>query len=183
MRLEICILAGGLSTRMGRDKTRLRAAGRTLLGHVRAAARQTPWPVRVIRRDLVKRCGPLGGVYTALRTTSADQVLFLACDMPFVSAVLIKELVRSPAARAGAVFTRNRNGGRAGFPFILTRHLLSMVEQQIAQGRHSLQVLATRCHAEIFEVPGNDATLCNINTPAEWEQARQRFAKVGPIHA
>src|ERR1700691_5640250 len=91
--MEICILAGGLSTRMGRDKARLRLGGKTLLRRVRDVAAQTQWPARGIRRDLVARCGPLGGVYTALQTTSADNVLFLACDMPFVTIELVERLI------------------------------------------------------------------------------------------
>src|ERR1044072_1658113 len=42
---EGCILAGGLSRRMGRDKTRLRLGGRTVLGQIRATARQLRHPV------------------------------------------------------------------------------------------------------------------------------------------
>src|SRR5213593_339204 len=92
--VEICILAGGLSTRMGRDKARVRLGGRTLLGHVRANAMQSGLPVRVLRKDLIARCGPLGGIYSALRTTRRAAVLFLACDMPFVSAALLRSLVQ-----------------------------------------------------------------------------------------
>ena len=88
--LEVCILAGGLSSRMGRDKARLRLNGRTLLAQVRDAAQTLGCPVRVIRRDLVTRCGPLGGVFTALKTSRAEAVLFLACDMPFVSPELLR---------------------------------------------------------------------------------------------
>src|SRR6266566_1093085 len=91
--VEICILAGGLSRRMGRDKSRLRLGRRTMLGHIRGEARKLGFPVRVIRRDAVPRCGPLGGVYTALKTTRAHAVVFLACDMPFVSADLIAFLL------------------------------------------------------------------------------------------
>src|SRR3989454_4591395 len=91
--VEICILAGGLSRRMGGDKSRLRLGRRTLLGHIRAEAKTLGLPVRVIRRDIVPRCGPLGGIYTALKTTRADGVLFLACDMPFVRAGLLKTLL------------------------------------------------------------------------------------------
>ena len=56
---EVCILAGGLSTRMGRDKSSLRLRGKTLLEHVQRLARTVDLPVRVIRRELLPRCGPL----------------------------------------------------------------------------------------------------------------------------
>jgi len=182
-RLEICILAGGLSTRMGRDKARMRLAGKTLLGHVREVARQTKYPVRVIRHDLVKRCGPLGGIYTGLRTTATERVLFLACDMPFVTAELIENLIDIPAAKDGAIFTRGEGGGKCGFPFILPRVLLPEIERQLKEQNHSLQRLAMRCQAEIFEVPGGAPVLFNVNTPSDWEWARQWLVKVGPVHA
>src|SRR5437867_5654697 len=87
-RCGICILAGGLSQRMGRDKSRLRLGSKTLLRLIRIEAGELGLPLRVIRRDLIPRCGPLGGVYTALKTSKAEAELFLACDMPFVSAGL-----------------------------------------------------------------------------------------------
>jgi hypothetical protein len=68
---EICILAGGLSSRMGRNKAALRIGRRTLLGVVRDNARRLDLPVRVIRRDLVPRCGPLGGICPAPKTPRA----------------------------------------------------------------------------------------------------------------
>jgi len=103
-RFEICILAGGLSSRMGRDKSRLRLGGRTLLAHVRATAKMIGLPHRIIRRDLVAHCGPLGGLYTALVTSRADATLFLSCDMPFVSAGLLEMLVRKARHNENALF-------------------------------------------------------------------------------
>src|SRR5690242_4227965 len=146
--VEICILAGGLSKRMGRDKSRLRLGSTTMLGHIRKNARATGLPVRVIRRDCVPKCGPLGGIYTALRTTRADAVLFLACDMPFVTTELIHfvlQQVREPAGKArapngGALFVGSR--GRAGFPFIVERENVESVRLQIQKGEFSLQSLA-----------------------------------------
>ena len=111
---EICILAGGLSARMGRDKARLRLGANTMVGQILTTVRRMGWPVRVIRKDLVPRCGPLGGVYTALKTTRADAVLFLACDMPFVGAETLKCLLDQYRSAPQAIFTRHR--GRAGFP-------------------------------------------------------------------
>ena len=138
---EVCILAGGLSDRMGRDKSRLRWRGKTLLQLVRIAARQTGRPVRVIRRDLVPRCGPLGGVYTALMTTRCERVLFLACDMPFVTGEFMEAVFTSKRP----VFAQGAEG--AGFPFLLPGSALPVVEEQLAAKRYSLQSLATRCRA------------------------------------
>src|SRR5258708_24032021 len=83
---RICVLAGGLSTRMGRNKGRLRLGQHTMLGEIRAAANTVGLSVRVIRRDLLPRCGPIGGVYTAPQTMPFDAPHFLAHAMPFVSA-------------------------------------------------------------------------------------------------
>src|SRR5438034_4202031 len=88
-RFEICILAGGLSSRMGRDKSRLRLGERTLLAHICATAKTIGLPHRIIRRDLVVQCGPIGGIYTALVTCRVNATLFLSCDMPLVSAALL----------------------------------------------------------------------------------------------
>src|SRR3989442_2818228 len=89
---------------MGRDKARLRLGPHSLLGLIRASARKTGWPVRVIRRDLVARCGPLGGVYTALKTSRADLELVLACDMPFVSVGVLEKLLSGLDPRRDAGF-------------------------------------------------------------------------------
>src|SRR5947207_3457036 len=90
---SICILAGGRSRRMGREKAGLRLGSKTLIGRIRTEARKLGLPVRIIRRDLVPRCGPLGGILTALKTSQAEAELFLACDMPFISAELLEDLL------------------------------------------------------------------------------------------
>ena len=171
-RIAISILAGGQSLRMGRDKTRLRLGGRSLLGHVRAAANATGWPVRVIRHDAVPRCGPLGGICTALQSSRGGVELFLACDMPFVSPALLTKLADHLGPKCNAMFAAAE--GRVGFPFLLRTAVLPVVEKQIRNQQFSLQRLAEVLGAGVFRVP-KDRTpeLRNINTPAEWQEARR----------
>lgn len=170
--IAICILAGGLSARMGCDKARLRFGGRTLLGHVRAAAEATGWPVRIIRRDAVPRCGPLGGICTALKTSQASAVIFLACDMPFVSPALLTDLANRLGTKQRAVFATA--DGRAGFPFLLRAAALPVVEQQIRAKQFSIHSLAEVLRAKFFRIPKvRAAELLNINTPADWQAARR----------
>ena len=174
--VEICILAGGLSTRMGRDKANLRIGGRTLLAHIRSTAKALGLPVRVIRCDLVPRCGPLGGIYTALKTTAADAVLFLACDMPCVTETLLQTVLRKNKSRTTAVFTVNQRG--AGFPMLLKRSALPTVERQLAEQQFSLRKLSQALDATSFR-PGSPfkADLMNVNTPGDWNKLESAWPK------
>jgi len=172
---EVCILAGGLSSRMGRDKSRLRFGTKTLLGHIRAVAKETHLPMRVIRRDLVPRCGPLGGIYTALKTTRAEAVLFLACDMPFASSEFLRNVLKGFTPKTNALFSFD--GDTAGFPFVLRRSMLEVVEAQLAKKSFSLQELARACGARMLRPSTRKRELLNLNTPAEWDLARQLFRK------
>ncbi len=167
------MLAGGLSARMGRDKARVRLGSRTFLAHIRRAAAASRLPVRVIRRDLVTRCGPLGGVYTALQTSRHDAELFLACDMPFVSPSLLSKVEGSLRPKDTAVFVTAR--GLAGFPFLLRRDALPVVERQMARKQFSMQKLAQVLRARRVALsPCDSAELFNVNTPAELAVARRK---------
>jgi molybdopterin-guanine dinucleotide biosynthesis protein A len=170
--VEICILTGGLSSRMGRKKSRLRLGRRTLLSHIRTTARKTDSPVRIIRRDLVPYCGPLGGVYTALTTTRANAVLFLSCDMPFVSNDLLWRIIESFERNGKAMFMVERS--RTGFPFLLPRTALPAVQRHLATRRLSLRALARGLRARKLKLPANQRLESfNINTPEDFEIAKQ----------
>lgn len=173
--VEICILAGGLSQRMGCDKARLQLGKRTMLGQIRLRARQTGLPMRTIRRDLVPRCGPLGGIYTALKTTRAPAVLFLACDMPFISAELMRRLLNDFSGAKLARFTVA--AGSVGFPFVLRPGALEVVAAQIGRKQFSLQKLAVALAADVFRPPRQLAeALRNVNTPEELARAQELWS-------
>jgi len=177
--IEVCILAGGRSTRMGRDKARLRLGGRSLTGLIRAAARGAGLPVRVLRRDLVPRCGPLGGVFTALTTTHAEAVLFLSCDMPFVSPALLRRLVTKFSRRTTALFTVEKADAAAGFPFLVRREAWPQVEKLLGQKQFSLQHFSRAVMARRLRPPTAwCGQLLNVNTPADWALARRRWRQV-----
>jgi molybdopterin-guanine dinucleotide biosynthesis protein A len=106
------ILAGGQSTRLGRDKASELLLGRSLLQRVvdrldglvdefvivRATGQALPpiastVPLRVVEDDF-PRIGPLGGVYSGLSATKEPRAITVACDMPLVVGALLAELLR-----------------------------------------------------------------------------------------
>lgn len=109
------VLAGGRSTRLGRDKASEPLLGKPLLQHVvdrvaplvaeivvvRAPGQALPpieaaIPVRVVD-DAYPGTGPLGGIYTGLQASGTDRGLAVACDMPLLSQPLLRELLRRSA--------------------------------------------------------------------------------------
>ena len=169
---EVVILAGGASTRMGREKSVLRLGGRTLLSRIRKVCQQTSMPGRVLRHDLIPHCGPLSGVFTALTTSAADGVLFLSCDMPFVAPQLLHAIVRRARSTQRAVFSEDAEG--VGFPFLLWRRQLAAVEDQIASGRRALQGLAARLRAGRLRSRREEAwERFNVNTHEDLKEARR----------
>jgi molybdopterin-guanine dinucleotide biosynthesis protein A len=170
--LQICILAGGGSRRMGRPKALIRLGRFSLLRHAFMAARTTGLPIRVLRHDAIPPCGPLSGVYTALAQSPwARAILFLSCDMPFVSPNLLQQLLQAFQARGTPVFASQQQ--RPGFPFILPANTLPLLHQQLQAGRLSLRQLAAALQAAQLELPPESRQLLNLNTPAELQEARQ----------
>ena len=179
--LSVAVLAGGHSSRMRVDKASLLLAGKSLLAHVLDAAVALDAPVRIIRNDLVDSCGPLGGIYTGLKQASSDYVLFLPCDMPFVTPAFL-ERVAAAAIRTGRpVFAHHE--GRAGFPCVIPKKMASLVKRQIAGEQFSLQKLAEAAGAERV-TPGSTVELMNLNTPEDYREA-QRLTRgvVAPVLA
>jgi len=161
---------------MGRDKAGLRLGSRTFLAHIQAEAQKLGLPLRTIRRDLIPACGPLSGIYTALRTTRADAELFLACDMPFVSVELLETLLASWRKNQRSLFTLCK--GKAGFPFLLPARAWPIVERQISIRQFSLQELAAVLKARLIRPPrAQQSGLLNVNAPADLQTARECWAR------
>lgn len=96
------VLAGGRSTRMGRDKALLELGGTTLVEFAVQKLSGVVSTVRILGNrpefkayaptvgDLRGGCGPLGGLEAALADTTTDWILALPVDMPFVPARLLR---------------------------------------------------------------------------------------------
>ena len=171
---EAVILAGGSSTRMACDKSRIRLGRRTLLGHAKAVLKLAGFKPRVVASDRQPGLGPLGGIDTALRSVRHSRLLFVSCDMPFLKRELIDDFFHTATGGEGAIFTQHERG--VGFPFMLLQGDWPVVEKQIAKGELSLQRLAKRLKVRTWQPPASRVPeLFNINTPADLAEAKRRW--------
>src|SRR4051812_30622740 len=107
------VLAGGRSSRMGQDKARLPWRGTTLVESVTSVLMEVTNPVAIVGGDPVPGWlyipdrwpgfGPVGGITSALISSTNDYSLVVACDMPNLEAGFLRRLVESAAGHAVAV--------------------------------------------------------------------------------
>ena len=105
--VSIAVQAGGRSRRMGRDKALIPLAGKRLIEHVLDHLQgmsddlfittNQPGPledlqIRLVPDEIPGR-GALYGLRTALQAARYDDVLIVACDMPFLQPGLIDHLL------------------------------------------------------------------------------------------
>jgi molybdopterin-guanine dinucleotide biosynthesis protein A len=177
------VLTGGRSTRMGRDKALLPVDGQSLLERtaekVRAAAGSVTLigaPERYVHLDLpavadmVEDCGPLGGLYTALKITTAEWNLLVACDMPGLTAALLASLLRAARQCQSACLVPQTASGLHPLCAVYHRSALASVESAINHKCFKMHDLLKVIGA--ISWPVSDASLLdNANTPADWDAA------------
>lgn len=114
---DAVVLAGGGARRLGgADKPGLSVGGRPLLDRVLAACagsrttvvvadpRPTARPVTWARED-PPGGGPLAALDAGLRRTSADRILLLSADLPFLDAATVARLLQAVGDTDGALLT------------------------------------------------------------------------------
>jgi len=161
------VLAGGESSRMGRDKALLPYRGKPLIEHIARSVREAAGNVRVIVNDKIPGCGPLGGLFTALSTTETDWNLVVACDMPGISREpLLTLLNRAETSHSDCIAAASTGGALEPLCAVYHRRCLPIVARAIRDKRLKMQNLLAELSVEAQVV--DPAVLANANTPAEW---------------
>lgn len=181
--VTVAILAGGLSRRMGTNKSFLSLDGKPLIQHVIERVSALHLPVILITNtpeqyacfelpmysDVYPQCGSLGGLYTALHYSFTDYTLCVACDMPFLNVDLLRYMLdlRSGVDAAVPYIAGNYESLHA----IYHQFCLPVMRDQLEQGQLRISDLYARLHVrlvtatevECFEPDHH--SFANLNTP------------------
>lgn len=184
------VLAGGLSSRMGRDKALLEWDGATLLRRtydllasvcgaatvVGPAERYSSLNLPLIA-DLRGGCGPLGGLEAALTDCAgkAEWALMVACDMPALDASALQQLVEQARLHAGsqAILPLSPSGRAEPLCALYRPEALPVVRKQLDTGDFKLMhaIAALPAHRLQLDHPRH---FLNINQPEDWEALHAR---------
>jgi molybdopterin-guanine dinucleotide biosynthesis protein A len=91
---------------------------------------------------------------------------------------LLAQLISEFASDQRPLFVAEVEG--PGFPFLLPRTSLEVVEQQLKRRRWSLQALSKSLGARLLRPTAQQRyELLNINTPEDFQKARRQWKQLG----
>lgn len=173
------ILAGGGSTRMGRDKASLPIGEQTLLGE------KIPWlsthfnEVLISAQDKdhysdlgltvvpdeVADQGPLMGLYSSMAVAQEEWIFLIACDQVNPPWDLV-ETLWAGHTQHDAVVPKTARGIEPLFAFY-KQSTCPMLEQCLDKGMRSLHQFLNQVDTRYVDAPAGD--FWNINTPEAYE--------------
>lgn len=172
------LLAGGLSTRMGRDKALLPWDGRTLIEHLHAQLSDSFEEVLVasgtpdrylslgIRGvdDAAHFQGPMAGIVAAFRAATYPLAYVHPCDAPEVDGGIVDTLFEVLDASNGAAVVRTPDGVQPLCAVYRIAPALEVFSECAGEGRFALHGALARLHAAEVAL---ERPIVNLNTPGD----------------
>lgn len=202
--ITLLILAGGRSSRMGRDKAWLEWEGRPLIEHVMerllplaaevlistndparyvSLADGRPMPIRLVA-DEFSGAGPLAGLHAGLKAARNDLLFAVATDMPFVSAEAAEYVLKACAdvdAALPRVLGQEQESPQAEPLFAAYRKSCRpAIEASLTAGRRRLVSFLDNVRVRYVEEADlrrwdpELMSLRNLNTPDELRAAKSQ---------
>jgi len=189
--ITAALMAGGKSTRMGRDKCLIEVHGiplwRRQLDLLSSFSKEVfvvapnrpdwlPDNARWIP-DIVRDEGPIGGLAAALTHATCPNVLVLAVDMPAMTSAFLEKLLTIMSPRMGIV--PEIEGRYEPLSAIYSYKALRVVKDQLlVEKNNSLQSLLRRLiqnrFMQPFPITSTELGLFrNLNSPSDLEVATQ----------
>lgn len=185
------ILAGGRSTRMGRDKALVEIAGEPMIGIVAAALEDAGCRIVVVGRtddpagfhsiaDTPSgRRGPVAGLGTALRTAAGRPVVLVGVDQPLLRPDTLRRLLDIDDGDAVVPVDAGRRQPTCA---VYWPNCLAIVDDLLS-GHDDPPLLAVldrvpvhEVHQDTWQSWGEDGrSWWGVNTPEDLEAARRRI--------
>lgn len=192
--LGLVILAGGRSSRMGRDKAALPWRGATLLtdlllrsqavafDEIIVSANRPP-DLSALPSDLADRicvvadsfqdCGPLSGMEAAFRACTCSYCLVLSVDLPFYDFSPVKRLLPelSQTSLVDLFLPMSENRPQPLAAIYKREAALEAVQAALAAGKRRVLSIADALAVRILDDAGALILYENINTPSAYKAA------------
>jgi len=127
--------------------------------------------------------GPLGGILTALSSSTADWNLVVACDLPYLTADWLRYLIRRAASSAARIVLPESTAGAeplcALYHRVAAHAIRASIDRGVLKVTSALEGLPIErvTPSEIRAFDPRGVLFQNLNTPEEFERARAELER------
>jgi len=184
------ILAGGKSTRLGRDKALERIGVCPLIQHVIdplstlgneiivVTSHADTLPDLGVRKvaDIYPDKGPLGGIYSGLKAAATRYCVVVGCDMPLLNVALLRYLM--DLAPSFDVVLPRVGSNVEPLHAVYSKDCLEPIERALQQNRLQVQSFFNEVKvryvedAELSQFDPRHVSFFNVNSQSDLERAR-----------
>lgn len=196
-KMDIGILCGGKSSRMGTDKAQLIWEQETLLMHAihRLQAKGDIYlsvggthtyqvPGISIVMDRFEDSGPLAGLDALLLSCKQEALFVTAVDVPLVDCELVEELEAYALPGIDAVVPIEENGRIHPLCAIYRKRVQKSAEELLKSKQYAVRELLRRvntCYVPVQKLSHGSNKLWNMNTPQDYQELKiQNMSSVKP---
>lgn len=186
--MTAAILCGGKSSRMGRSKSFLPFAGKTMIEHRFNSLKHLFAQVVIVAndpeaysqvstdvvKDIIPNRGPLVGILSALLISEYEHTFVIACDMPLVDNKLIRTMAQE---RHGTdVLVLSHDEGLEPLCGIYSKRCVEPLEESIFDGTLKAMDFLAQVNAKLFPYADQQGTgeslppYFNVNTPQDYSE-------------
>ncbi len=193
------ILAGGKSSRLGRDKAWEDVGGQRIIDRVIGALQSSCDEVLIIgdrperqnelslpkciqyRSDDLKGRGSIGGLYTGLKAADTLWSLVVACDMPFISRELIRFMLSMISKNRCDAIVPIINGRYQPTHALYNSTCIPFIEKNISSGNFRMDSYFDEIYLDeisedvINSIKGAELSFFNVNTEDDLFTAREQY--------
>ena len=184
---SVGILAGGKSSRMGKNKALLEFESDTFIGHavkefrgheiIISASGQNEYeklPAKIVN-DENKDIGPIEGIRQVLKAASEDYVFICACDMPFITAKIADYIAEFISSDYDCYVITDEDRMHP-LCAIYSKRVLPVIEKLIANGDHKLRLILDNSRTKFISLGNTNfekKIVRNVNTKEEYRELKK----------
>lgn len=183
MKYGVVILAGGQSRRMGKNKAELKIDGisflDTLVNELEGFDELMVSVDKIVNHpeikypmieDLYYDCGPMSGLYSALKKCISDALIVVPCDVPLFSRTMAMKMISSLDSETDAVLVVTEEGRIHPLCGVYTKKCLNRLEKCLEGGVYRMRDMLLELRIKAYLAGKESWRIQNVNTPEEYEQ-------------
>ncbi len=177
------IIAGGKSSRMGRDKALLPFGEFSTLAeyqyrrlssffdkvYISAKSNKFDFDVMIVE-DRYEVSSPLVAIVSIFETLDVSEVFVLSVDAPFISIETIEELYQRAKISTSDIIVAKSPYGVEPLCAIYRRSVLPLTQRLLEEDNHRLQTLLNEADTTVVEFE-DKMLFTNLNHPKDYEMA------------